>query len=141
MKVLYILNESLFYKRMTLFSIHTLRRYEPTIPVEILLVRDGGANSRDVKAYESYDWGLGFIDEQTFPSACRNLQAKIVEVEFDNGEETGFHSSLRGAFVNVEGEERTYALADIERANLVLTLEQYARLGQGLHPIAEGAEP
>lgn len=43
--------------------------------------------------------------------------------------------------VDVDGEQRTWAIADIERANLILTLEQYARLGQGLHPIAEGAKP
>ena len=59
----------------------------------------------------------------------RRIKARLVAVEA---------GQVR---VNVEGEERTYALADIERANLVLTLEQYARLGQGLHPIAEGAEP
>jgi ribosome maturation factor RimP len=36
------------------------------------------------------------------------------------------------------GEEQNVLLSDIERANLVLTLPQYARIGQGLHPIAEG---
>ncbi len=39
------------------------------------------------------------------------------------------------------GEERSIPLDDIERANLVLDLEQYARLGQGLHPVAEGETP
>ena len=33
--------------------------------------------------------------------------------------------------------ERLVPIEDIERANLVLTLEQYARLGQGLHPIGD----
>ncbi len=37
--------------------------------------------------------------------------------------------------------ERDIPLADIERANLVLDFEQYARLGRGLHPIAEGDTP
>jgi ribosome maturation factor RimP len=32
-------------------------------------------------------------------------------------------------------------LEEIERAHLVLDLDQYARLGQGLHPIAEGETP
>jgi ribosome maturation factor RimP len=39
------------------------------------------------------------------------------------------------------GEERAIPLDDIERANLALDLEQYARLGQGLHPVAEGETP
>lgn len=39
------------------------------------------------------------------------------------------------------GEEREIPLDDIERANLVLDLDQYARLGQGLHPVAEGETP
>lgn len=39
------------------------------------------------------------------------------------------------------GEERVIPLADIERANLILDLDQYARLGQGLHPVAEGETP
>jgi len=39
------------------------------------------------------------------------------------------------------GEEQHILLDDIERANLVLDLDQYARLGQGLHPVAEGETP
>jgi ribosome maturation factor RimP len=43
--------------------------------------------------------------------------------------------------VNVEGEgERILPLDDIERANLVLDLDQFARLGQGLHPVESDAE-
>ena len=34
------------------------------------------------------------------------------------------------------GEERNLSIDEIERANLVLDFEQYARLGQGLHPMA-----
>jgi ribosome maturation factor RimP len=37
-----------------------------------------------------------------------------------------------------EGGRTDIPLDDVERANLVLDFEQYARLGQGLHPIAEG---
>ncbi|MES2638605.1 MAG: ribosome maturation factor RimP [Myxococcota bacterium] len=48
--------------------------------------------------------------------------------------------------VHVDDEgERIIPLSDIERANLVLDLEQFARLGQGLHPVssanAEGETP
>ena len=39
------------------------------------------------------------------------------------------------------GEERALPMVDIERANLVLDLDQYTRLGQGLHPVAEGETP
>lgn len=38
--------------------------------------------------------------------------------------------------VTVDGVPRRYALEDIDRANLVLDLAQFERLGQGLHPIA-----
>ena len=43
--------------------------------------------------------------------------------------------------VAVEGVERRYHIDDIERANLLLDLDQYERLGQGLHPMAPPAEP
>lgn len=36
---------------------------------------------------------------------------------------------------------RTYPLDSIERANLVLDLDQYARMGEGLHPIADPTNP
>ena len=105
MKVLYILNDSLFYKRMTLFSIHTFQKYNQNIPVEILLVKDSGINNRDVNWYAEKDWGLGHVTQENFVSVCESLNVKVCEVHFDNGEETGFHSSLRGAFVKVEGED------------------------------------
>lgn len=38
--------------------------------------------------------------------------------------------------LEVEGELRQIPVADVERANLVLDLEQFARLGEGLHPLA-----
>ena len=40
--------------------------------------------------------------------------------------------------LQTEGGPRDLALDDIERANLVLDFDQYQRLGQGLHPVAEG---
>lgn len=44
---------------------------------------------------------------------------------------------VESGLVTVENEQgrHTLPLEDIERAHLVLSLEQYARLGQGLHPI------
>jgi ribosome maturation factor RimP len=52
------------------------------------------------------------------------------------GTENGFVRALLES-----GEERSISLSDIERANLVLDLDQYARMGQGLHPVAEGETP
>lgn len=43
--------------------------------------------------------------------------------------------------IRVGDEPRSYPVADIERANLVLSLEQYARLGEGLHPIEQESLP
>lgn len=43
--------------------------------------------------------------------------------------------------VRVAGEEREIPLTSIERAQLVLDLAQFARLGQGLHPIDQGDTP
>lgn len=40
--------------------------------------------------------------------------------------------------VQTEQGPRDIPLDDIERANLALTFEQYTRLGEGLHPVAEG---
>jgi hypothetical protein len=37
--------------------------------------------------------------------------------------------------VTVDGAPRRYFIEDIERANLLLDLEQFERIGQGLHPI------
>jgi ribosome maturation factor RimP len=39
--------------------------------------------------------------------------------------------------LDVEGELRRIPLEDVERANLDLDLDQYARMGEGLHPLAE----
>lgn len=41
----------------------------------------------------------------------------------------------------VAGETRELPLTSLERAHLVLSLEQFARLGQGLHPIDSGDSP
>ena len=73
--------------------------------VEILLVKDEGINNRDVKDYLNYDWGLGHVNQENFVDACWTMGVKVCEVAYDNGEETGFHSSLRGAFVHVKGED------------------------------------
>jgi ribosome maturation factor RimP len=43
--------------------------------------------------------------------------------------------------VQTEQGPRDIPLDDIERANLALTFEQYTRLGEGLHPLAEGDTP
>lgn len=43
--------------------------------------------------------------------------------------------------LDVDGTERRYHIDDVERANLVLDLDQYARLGEGLHPIAPPEPP
>lgn len=39
--------------------------------------------------------------------------------------------------VDLGGEVRNFPVEEIERANLVLDLDQYARMGEGLHPLAE----
>lgn len=43
--------------------------------------------------------------------------------------------------VACDGAERTFAVDDIERANLVLDVDQYARMGEGLHPLAQPSGP
>ncbi len=43
--------------------------------------------------------------------------------------------------VRTADEERTLSLDEIERAHLVLTLDQFQRLGQGLHPLGTGETP
>ncbi len=43
--------------------------------------------------------------------------------------------------VTVDGVPRRYHIDDIERANLVLSLDEYARLGEGLHPLAPASPP
>lgn len=50
-------------------------------------------------------------------------------------------AAVEGGSVTVRTEEgpRTFLLDDIERANLVLSFEQYARLGEGKHPVSDPA--
>jgi hypothetical protein len=43
--------------------------------------------------------------------------------------------------VQIGDELRRYPPAEIERANLILSLDQFARLGEGLHPLAAAAAP
>lgn len=56
---------------------------------------------------------------------------------------TGVILGAEGGVVRLKiaEEARSYPISDIERANLVLTLEQYARLGEGLHPIEQESHP
>jgi hypothetical protein len=104
MKVLYILNDSLFYKRMTLYSLWTLRQFEPSLPVEVVWVPDGQVNNRNVGWYSDFDWGLGHIGHEEFLLECERFGVVVTRMDYDNGEETGFHSSLRGALSGVSGE-------------------------------------
>lgn len=92
---------------MTILSIMSLRKYEPSILVEILLIRDNGINNREVGIYNNHDWGLNFVNNNdTFLCFCDNLKVNVCEIKnFDNGEETGFHCSLRSAFVHVKGKD------------------------------------
>lgn len=39
--------------------------------------------------------------------------------------------------VRTDEGERTFLLDDVERANLVLTFEQFARMGEGKHPVSD----
>jgi ribosome maturation factor RimP len=43
--------------------------------------------------------------------------------------------------VDTDAGARSFPLDEIERANLVLDFEQYTRIGQGLHPLADGDTP
>ena len=43
--------------------------------------------------------------------------------------------------LRVDDQLRTYPVEDIERATLVLDLDQYARMGEGLHPLADRGAP
>lgn len=106
MKVLYILNESCFYMRLAWFSLTTLRKYNPDIPVEILFICDNKRDNRFLGRLEKLDMGIPWFNKTMFFEECKHLRVQLNIVEnIEMGEEKGFHSSQRKEFVRVEGEQ------------------------------------
>ena len=92
--------------RVAWFSLHTLRKYNPKIPVEILFVKDNKRENRFLGRLERLDLGIPWFNRQMFFKECKKLNVSLNVVEnIDMGDEEGFHSAQRKAFTQVEGDE------------------------------------
>lgn len=114
MKVLYILNESSFYMKLAWFSMTSLRHYNPDVPVEILLVRDGGRDNRDVVGRERLDLGVPDMTQEQFAHEASSRFGAVpnwVE-DYEPGHESGFVPAQRSAFQRVAGEDVLFLDAD-----------------------------
>jgi hypothetical protein len=121
MKVLYILNDSCFYRRLCYISITTLRHFNSTIPVEVLYLCDDGRDSRDIANYNEIDLGVPWFTREMFFETCEKLNVRLNIVKnFDLSDETGYISAQRKEFVRVSGDDillidaDTFVLDDIE---------------------------
>jgi hypothetical protein len=114
MKVLYILNESSFYMKLAWFSMASLRHYNPDIPVDMLLVRDGGRDSRDVAGRERLWLGIPDMDLEQFAheASTRFGAFPTLVADYEPGVEAGFPPAQRKEFSRVEGEEVLFLDAD-----------------------------
>jgi len=121
MKVVYILNESQFYMRMAWFSLGTLRRFNPDIPVELVLVLDAGRENRNIGNLADLDLGIPRFTTSEFAKECASrfdVRIKLVENP-ELGEEAGYVSAQRKELWRVEGEDillldaDTFVLNDI----------------------------
>lgn len=113
MKVLYILNESPFYLKMANYSILTLRKYNPEIKVEILLILDKQRDNRYIGELENFKFNYDVVCVNSFIQKCKqyNIKYNLIE-DLDMKEEKGFHSLQRIAFTRVEEEDTLLLDAD-----------------------------
>jgi hypothetical protein len=107
MKIIYILNESCFYMRMAWFSLTTLRKFNPEIPVEILFICDNEQDSRYISNYNDFDLGLPVFNKDIFIEECvRKFNVKFnVIYNLDMKEEAGYHPVQRIAFKQVADDQ------------------------------------
>lgn len=114
MKALYILNESSFYLRLAWFSVNSLRHYNPDLPVEFILVRDGGRDNRDISNWNEVNLGLPwFTIDQFADEAVSRFKASVSFVsDYDPGEEAGFTPAQRSLFQRVDGDDVLFLDAD-----------------------------
>ena len=102
MKVLYFLNESPFYLKMAYFSLYTLRKYNPDIPIEILLVLDNQKENRFIGKLQEFDFGIDLPDVNSFIKYCEKYKVNFTVInDLDMKEESGYHPLQRMAFTRV----------------------------------------
>lgn len=121
MKVLYIINEASFYMQMAWVSLSTLRMYNKTIPIEILMILDGQRDNRYIGQIDKNDIGVELFNKDTFVESCRDKNIKFTFIEnLDLKEERGYHPAQRMSFANVADDQillidaDTFVMADVE---------------------------
>ena len=55
---------------MAYFSLYTLRKYNPDIPIEILLVLDNQKENRFIGKLQEFDFGIDLPDVNSFIKYC-----------------------------------------------------------------------
>ena len=121
MKVVYILNDSCFYRRLCWFSINSLRYYNKSIEIEILYICDNGRDHRHIANYNEMDLGIPWFTREMFIEEISKFNVTFRFVyDCEMGEENGFNSAQRVEFVKIKGEDvllmdsDTFVLDDVE---------------------------
>jgi hypothetical protein len=98
---------------MATYSILTLRKYNPDIKVEILLILDKQKDNRYIGGLEKFNFGCGIECVDTFVKYCKNYNIDFNFVDdLDMKEEKGFHSLQRVAFTRLKEEDTLLLDAD-----------------------------
>ena len=148
MKVLYILNDSCFYRRMCWFSINSLRFYNKSIEIEILYICDNGKDNRKIANLNDFDLGIPWFTREMFIEEMSKFNVIFRFVyDCDLGEESGFPSAQRKEFTKVNGKDillldsDTFIFDDIEplflhtdNAEIVASKTEWGECG-GIMPI------
>lgn len=121
MKILYIVNDSCFYRKLCWFSVCSLRYYNKSIEIEILYICDNGINNRHIANFNDFDLGIPHFDREMFLEAMSEFNVTFRFVyNCDLGEETGYPNAQRKEFSKIIGKDillldsDTFVLDDIE---------------------------
>lgn len=96
MRVVYIVNEFWLYLTMLRVSVTSLRSHNNNIPIDIVFVRDGNRDNRDVGGISVSLGGVPRMQSSDLPSFCRSMGVNLIDAGLpDLGDEKGYASAQR----------------------------------------------
>jgi hypothetical protein len=114
MKIAYIVNESSVYQRMAWCSLASLRYFNPDLAVQMVVVRDGGRDNRDLdESWFDRTHLPKLTTDQFIEEVCGRLSAEVTEVlDFDYPGENGYPPVHRAEFARIAGDNVLFLDAD-----------------------------
>lgn len=110
MRIVYIVNEFWFYLSMARCSLITLRKHNPSIPVDVFYIKDNNENNRNVGGLLQCAAKIPQITTNEFMELCNrlNVNVKVID-DIQMGQEKGYCYAQRKFLVNAS-EEKTLLL-------------------------------